>query len=210
MKFILFGDSICYGQFVSPHLIWANKLSEFLQKRTDGFWLNNPSISGNTTRMALERMPFDVQSHGIDILYTQFGLNDCNYWKSDCGVPRVSELAFKHNMLEIVERARNFGAEKVFIGTNHPTPKTSKYEGLDVSFQESNERYNEIIREVAQESKVILVDHENIWRSAQVDLNECLLPDQIHMSEKGHQLYFETVVKSLIKNEKKVKLLESI
>jgi len=200
MKFILFGDSICYGQFVSPHLIWATKLSEFLQNRTNEFWLNNPSISGNTTRMALERMPFDVQSHGIDILYTQFGLNDCNYWKSDCGVPRVSEIAFKHNMLEIIRRARKFGAKKVFIGTNHPTPKTSKYEGLNISFQESNERYNEIIREVAQESKAILVDHENIWKSKSLNLDEYLLPDQIHMSQLGHQIYFEEISDSLIKN----------
>jgi len=201
MKFIIFGESVCYGQFVSPHLIWASKLSEFLQNRTDRFWLNNSSRNGDTTRMALERMPFDVQSHGIDIFYTQFGFNDCNYWKTDCGVPRVSEIAFKYNLIEIIRRARKFGAKKVLIGTNHPTPKTSKFEGLNISFQESNQRYNEIIREVAQETKAILVDHENIWKSRSADLNKYLLPDQIHVSEKGHQLYFKSVVDSLINNK---------
>ena len=201
MKFIIFGESVCFGQFVSPHLIWANKLSNLLKKQNDRFWLNNPSRNGDTTRMALERMPFDVQSHGIDIFYTQFGFNDCNYWKTDCGVPRVSEFVFKHNMLEIVTRARKFGAKKVLIGTNHPTQKTSKCEGLNISFQESNEKYNEIIREVAQETKAMLVDHENIWKSKSVDLNKYLLPDHIHVSEKGHQLYFESVVDSLIKNK---------
>ncbi len=200
MKFILFGDSICYGQFISPHLIWATKLSEFLHKKYNDLWLNNISVSGNTSRMALERMPFDVQSHGIDILYTQFGLNDCNYWKTDKGVPRVSKHAFKYNMKEIISRAKIFGAKKIFIGTNHPSTKTSKFENIDISFQESNEDYNKIIREVAEESNVILVDHEKIWLSKSAHLNGCLLPDEIHMSVKGHQLYYETILEALIKN----------
>jgi lysophospholipase L1-like esterase len=200
MKFIIFGESVCYGQFVSPHLIWATKLSEFLQNRTQSLWLNNSSGNGDTTRLALERMPFDVQTHGIDIFYTQFGFNDCNYWKSDCGVPRVSEVAFKCNLIEIISRARKFGAKKVLIGTNHSTLKTSKFDGFNLSFQESNERYNEIIREVAQESKAILVDHENIWKSKSLNLSEYLLPDQIHLSQLGHQIYFEEISNSLIKN----------
>jgi lysophospholipase L1-like esterase len=201
MKFILFGDSICYGQFVSPDLIWATKLSKFLNQKSKEFWVNNSSVSGNTTRMALERMPFDVQSHGIDILYTQFGLNDCNYWKTDHGVPRVSKKAFKSNLIEIIQRGRIFGAKNIIIGTNHPSTKTSKFEGLEISFQESNELYNETIRDVAAESNVILVDHEKIWKSKSAHLNGCLLPDQIHMSEKGHQLYYESVLELLIKND---------
>lgn len=199
MKFIIFGESVCYGQYVSPHLIWASKLSEFLQNRLDAFWLNNSSGNGDTTRTAIERMPFDVQSHGVDIFYTQFGFNDCNYWKSDCGVPRVSETAFKFNMLEIIERARKFGAKKVFVGTNHPSQKTSKFDGLDFSFQESNEKYNEIIRDVAQESNAILVDHENIWKSKSLNLNDYLLQDQIHLNQLGHQIYFEEISDTLTK-----------
>ena len=92
-------------------------------------------------------------------------------------------------------RSRSCPSETAFSSA-----KTSKYEGLNISFQESNERYNEIIREVAQESKAILVDHENIWKSKSLNLDEYLLPDQIHMSQLGHQIYFEEISDSLIKN----------
>lgn len=200
MKFIVFGDSICFGQFVSPHLIWVNQLSTFLSDKVPDLWLNNPSISGNTTRMALERMPFDVQSHGIDVFYTQFGMNDCNYWNTDEGNPRVSQKAFRQNLVEIIERARVFGAKKIFLGTNHPTPKTTNFEGLDFSYQESNERYNEIVREVAYESKAILIDHEIKWKSKSLNLSEYLLSDQIHLSELGHRIYFEEISDTLIEN----------
>ena len=200
MKFIVFGDSICCGQFVSPHLIWVNQLSAFLHNRIPNFWLNNPSISGNTTRMALERMPFDVQAHGIDVFYTQFGMNDCNFWNTDQGLSRVSKSAFKQNLVEVIERARNFGATKVFIGTNHPTPKITNFDGLDFSYQDSNKIYNNLIREVAIESDAILVDHESAWNEQIRDIEDLkrhLLKDQIHLSVSGHKLYFDLFMKVL-------------
>lgn len=65
--------------------------------------------------MALERMPFDVQTHKVDILVITFGMNDCNYWKTDQGLPRVSPDAFEANMKEIIMRGFRFGSRTVII-----------------------------------------------------------------------------------------------
>ena len=96
MNFFFFGDSICFGQYVSPHFGWVTRISsdiarEFPEK---DITVMNPSISGNTTRMALERMAFDVYNHGIDFILIQFGINDSHFWATDKGYPRISKAGF--------------------------------------------------------------------------------------------------------------------
>ena len=70
------------------------------------------AVSGDTTRQGLERFPTEVQSERPDVITIQFGLNDCNRWQTDGGLPRVSELAFEANLLEMVGRARRFGTAR--------------------------------------------------------------------------------------------------
>lgn len=100
MNIYFFGDSISFGQGVSIDLGWVTKLSAKLRIKfpQQDITAINSSINGNTTRMALERMPYDIQSHDVDILVIGFGMNDCNYWETDKGVPRVSPLAFEANL----------------------------------------------------------------------------------------------------------------
>ena len=65
------------------------------------------------------------------------------------------------NLEEIIERGITFGATNVFLNTNHPTGRTSeKMFGTDYTYQEHNEKYNEIIRRITEESPhgVILND----------------------------------------------------
>lgn len=202
-----FGDSICFGQLVSPHLIWTTKLAARLEAalQPQTVVVNNASINGNTTRQALERMPYDIQSHRVDFLLVQFGMNDCNYWQTDCGVPRVSPGAFAANLHEIIARAVRFGARRVFLSTNHPTTRTQPFHGLDLSYQDSNASYNLLIREVAAEaalhSPVTLIDIDASCRRVCAEgtsLAELLLDDQLHLSRLGHEIYLEAVSSVMI------------
>ena len=124
----------------------------------------NSAVNGRTTRQALETMPFEIQNYKPEILIVQFGMNDCNYWLSDKGLPRVSKKSFKANLEEIITRGFNFGCKKIFLNTNHPTLKNQKlpFNNISFSYQESNEHYNEIIRELASSltKNVILNDLE--------------------------------------------------
>lgn len=204
IKVFFFGDSICFGQGVSIHKGWVPRisanLSEIAREHDCEVMVNNASINGNTTRQALERMPYDIQSQQADIVITQFGMNDCNYWETDRGNPRVSPKAFAANLEEIIKRAFTFGTKTVLINTNHPTGRDQqKMAHADVTYQQSNEQYNQIIREVAagQDSRVILTDVEKVFFSRvgaeREKLLSLLLPDLLHLSERGHDLYFETV-----------------
>jgi lysophospholipase L1-like esterase len=154
--------------------------------------------------MALERMPHDVQSHMPAYVLVQFGLNDCNYWMTDRSMPRVSVDAFRANLAEILDRCTAFGAPAVFLSTNHPTPRTEPFSHCDVVYQRSNERYNEVIRDLAarhvSDRDVVLIDHEAVWTDELkrgASLSQLLLEDGIHLSVEGHELYFKTVVPAI-------------
>ena len=199
-----FGDSICWGQGVSPHAGWVGRISQHLDAVGHAIGrpvlVANAGVNGNTTRLALERMHHDVLSHGCDVLLVQFGMNDCNYWRTDNGVPRVSPAAFTANLHEIFDRARAFGVRRLFLNTNHPSARYAEMPPARVRYQDSNARYNELARSVAREREdVRLIDVEERFResiaSGRATIDALVLPepDMLHLSLKGHDLYFSIV-----------------
>ncbi|MBN2642655.1 MAG: SGNH/GDSL hydrolase family protein [Victivallales bacterium] len=205
-KLFFFGDSICFGQGVSPHKTWVTRTAAKLNEEMPyPVVVANPSINGNTTRMALERMPFDVQSHNPDIVVVQFGLNDCNFWLTDNGMPRVSAKAFIANMEEIVERCFKSGAKFVLVNTNHPTTRDKTVmPNTSYTYQQHNKKYNELLRNAFcnYDSRVLLIDIEQVFEATakqKIPLEKLLLDDELHLSEQGHDVYYQTVLPAIKK-----------
>jgi acyl-CoA thioesterase-1 len=203
IKIFFFGDSICVGQHVSIHRGWVTRLSAALsafgEERSATITVTNASANGRTTRDALDRIGYELQNLHPDIVIIQFGMNDCNYWLSDKGLPRVSPRSFHANLEEIVHRARHFGARHIFLNTNHPTGlDTDLFPFTETTYQQSNSRYNEIIRDVAKAlpQQVELNDIEKHFltqtRNDRELIRSYLLPapDLLHLNEEGHNLYF--------------------
>ncbi|WP_259781270.1 SGNH/GDSL hydrolase family protein [Aestuariispira ectoiniformans] len=209
MKVVFFGDSICFGQGVSIHKGWvprvAARVDELAAELGREMVIVNASKNGRTTRDALENMPYEVQSQGVDLLLVQFGMNDCNFWQTDRGLPRVSPDAFAANLHEIIERGRKFGAREIILNTNHPTTLTDKILAGGEAYESGNKRYNEIIREVARKegADVWLNDMESHFRSHIAETDDGVaghvLDDGLHLSIKGHDLYYNCVAPLLEK-----------
>ncbi|WP_133126951.1 SGNH/GDSL hydrolase family protein [Legionella nagasakiensis] len=203
IRYFIFGDSICVGQGVSINKGWVVRIAQDIEifnlKNSKNILLANSSRNGNTTRQALERMPYDVQSQGVEILSIQFGLNDCNYWDTDNGLPRVSPKSFEANLEEIIARGVVFGAKKIMIHTNHPTLRDSVKSGfLSHSYDENNRIYSQIIRKIAHNNEyVTLIDIEKKFNqfceNESVELKSLLLPDGLHLSVLGHELYYKSI-----------------
>lgn len=193
---VYMGDSITYGQYLDPALRWTSSIDRELARDFPGLVRTlNQGISGDTTRIALERFPRAVQAHRPDVLTLQFGLNDCNRWDTDHGHPRVSESAFAANLREMIDRARIFGTEQIVLSTNHPTLRLDRIAGGE-PFETGNRRYNELVREVAAETEVVLCDIAEAFATFDdAELAELLLPppDTLHLSAEGNRVYAEAI-----------------
>ena len=91
----LFGDSITFGQYVSPHLTWANIVSQYFSNKKDfNFLVQSTARNGETSSQALQRLYYDCISHNPNYVMIQFGMNDCNYWATENNLPRRFTKAF--------------------------------------------------------------------------------------------------------------------
>lgn len=193
------GDSITFGQYLQEEHRWTDLVSQRLNRKYENTPVClaslNKGVSGETTRMALERFGKDVQAVAPDILTLQFGLNDCNCWLTDRGLPRVSEDAFRANLSEMVRRAKHFGASHVILANNHPTTRLKPMPSGE-AYEEANARYSRISQEVAEESDGIFCDvRKRFERFGLKELSKLLLPfpDQLHLSVEGNQIYADLI-----------------
>lgn len=221
IRVTFFGDSICVGQGVSIYRGWvtriASSLDEYAQQIGHQILVTNASVNGRTTRQALEDMPYSVQSHGVDIMVVQFGLNDCNYWASDKGLPRVSPGAFKENIREIVSRGVNSGAFKVLLNNNHPTSRSKHVmDFTQITYEESNAAYSQVLRELKDELgglvtfQDVALHFTSLVNTTGKPIEEYLLEDGLHLSIQGHDAYYDlmmpvlkSAVDEFISNSKK-------
>lgn len=210
-KVLFFGDSTCVGQGVSIYDGWVTKIARGFKgvKSRDGrdVCVINSSVNGRTSRQALEDMPYHIQTQKAEVVIVQFGLNDCNHWDTDHGLPRVSLDAFTANMKEIVERLMHFSSESIFINTNHPTSRNhKKFLNASLTFEDANKKYNQALRREFQSfhENVELIDIEKYFESevSSKNLNEFLLSDGLHLSELGHQLYFDATFEIIARSVK--------
>jgi len=206
LKLYFFGDSICVGQYVSVHKTWVSKISQKLEDDLKNKVIAiNASVNGNTTRMALERMHYDVLSHKPDILFIQFGMNDCNIWATDKGCERVSVDAYFMNIKEMILKARSAGVKKIIINTNHSSSLSkSLLPGTNVSYEENNFVYYGKLKKLKKLNfdEILLIDVREHLENKKILPSQFLLKDGVHLNEFGHCLYFEYVyphVKEAIK-----------
>ncbi len=211
------GDSITEGQYVHHSLRWTElvarkiRVSVSTEIDADALHFFNRGISGETTRQGLERFPRDVQVLEPLVMTLQFGLNDCNCWDSDRGLPRVSEDAYRANLVEMIARARVFGATHIVLSTNHPTLRLHPLVSGQ-SLEDRREIYNDIVREVADECQVVLCDIDAAFSGLdRSGLSSMLLsePDVLHLSAQGHKKYaaaiFEPILQAVSHTIKELK-----
>lgn len=201
LTLVFMGDSITEGQYVHHSLRWAEIVSNLVKRRfaaqldPEKQYHYVRGISGETTRQGLERYPRDVQQLRPDVMTLQFGLNDCNCWDTDLGLPRVSPAAYRANLAEMVERGRRFGAQRIILSTNHATLRFRPL-ACGRTLEQQRLDYNEIVREVARDTGVTLFDIARPFeRLDKAALAQMLLPepDVLHLSAPGHRMYAEAI-----------------
>ena len=191
-----FGDSIFVGKGQSIFNGWIVKYAKYIERKNNKYFVINSSVNGRTSRQALEDIFYACGDYNIDTFVIQFGLNDCNHWDSDHGLPRVSPAAFEANILEIVAKAKINGVKNIIVNNNHPT-NVGVLKKFNISYDEWSSKYNGILRDIEQQGKTsfyfndIELKIDNYLKKNNLHKEQILLKDGLHLNNLGHDIYFD-------------------
>ena len=202
-NFVFFGDSIFVGQYISIEKTFVSKTANFFSKTNNSLIFHNRSVNGCTSRQALERMDFDIFGLSPDIVNIQFGINDCNIWETDFGHPRVSKQSYIENIKEMIDRCLYKKVKYIIINSNHPLNRHKNLPNSRMSYEQMNTQYSRELTKVFKNysKQVLFFDiRKEIIKSYHLSQKkyEYLIDDGVHLSQKGHDFYFEKFNKFLL------------
>jgi lysophospholipase L1-like esterase len=188
-KILCFGDSITYGVTLEATGLppgsrgdlalvegYVPKLWRRLHSKYGaGFELTNAGVPGEGTLAGVARLGREMQQHDPDLVLLLEGVIDANN-----DTPRFS--AVRDNLAEMVRQVRSRGG-LVILGT-YPLLNPS---GFRVSNPENVSRLNALIRDLADEQRVVVADHE--WASDDLSSQG---PDGLHPNNLGYEVMADT------------------
>ena len=181
LKWIFTGDSITagvkhtYGKRSYPE-VFSERLRWEMKRSRDH--IINTGISGNTTRSIVEDFNWRIKQYNPSVVSLMFGTNDCADGRN------ISLQLFKTNLDYLVSGIRALGAIPILQTPNLIiTDKAPERSSLH--------KYVEVIKSVAEEQKVILVDNWEYWKQAIVKTSQAKvfkewLNDPLHPNGGGH------------------------
>ena len=131
---MVLGDSLSSGYGLELSQGWVSLLQQRLEQAGYPHRVVNASISGDTSRGGLGRLPAALESHQPDIVILELGGND--------GLRGLSLEALAQNLATMIERSRQAGARvalaEIRIPPNYGPRYTKQFQAL---YGELAERY---------------------------------------------------------------------
>jgi lysophospholipase L1-like esterase len=191
VKWVFAGDSITQGArhtfgYRSYPEIFAERVRWELKRVRD--IVINSAISGNVSGDILKDFEWRVAQFSPAVVFIMIGTNDANEKRN------LSTEQFRENLLQLVAKVRSGNGIPVLQTPNIII--TEKAVG-----RERLKDYIPMIREVAMQTKCILVDHWAFWEGkalANPDLvYKKWLNDELHPNGRGHDEMAKLLFKEL-------------
>lgn len=187
LSIVFTGDSITHGTLhTKGYRSYTEHFRERLKEKfkNENIMVFNTGVSGATTRDIIRDFHICVNIYDPDVVFIMLGMND----SSNQIVPLEE---YRSNILELINKVREIGAI--------PIIQTSNIIKMDLS-RKSLKFYMDIVRAVARENNVMLIDHYSHWEELEKEdsnLKNELLNDLIHPNEKGHLEIVKFIFKEL-------------
>lgn len=109
---LVVGDSLSAGFGLRPGESWVNLLRQRLDGNDLAFEVVNASISGDTSRGALARLPRALEVHDPEIVIIEIGGND--------GLRGLPLEELRGNLEQLIAMSRESGADVLLLGIRLP------------------------------------------------------------------------------------------
>jgi len=202
LTIVAFGDSTTAPR-ATIRKVYAQRVQEELNRRGVAAEVVNAGVGGNTTAQARRRFEKDVLAKQPDLVIIQFGINDSvvDVWRKPPATrSRVPVDRYETNLRYFIHTLRSRGA-KVILMTPNPLRWTKKlktmygkppYDPRDPNgFNVTLTPYAEVVRKVAREAGVALIDvfaeFTAYGRVGNQTVDDLLL-DGMHPNDKGHAI----------------------
>ena len=196
INIICFGDSITAGSEFPVAARWTSLLQNKLDTAKAGvFTVHNKGIGGDTTANGFDRLGSDVLTLLPGVVLIQFGFNDANI-NSFSEQPRVSLAEFERNIREFCRIIIENNSMPVLI-VNHSIGNIDGKQGNGKTFNENAIPYSRIIRELAKENKVNVIDIPLQMSIRNIATQDFVAGDQIHLALNANPHYADIIYQGL-------------
>ncbi|MBQ9413731.1 MAG: hypothetical protein IJU16_01230 [Clostridia bacterium] len=173
---------------------WNEKVAQDLN-----MVLINSGIGGDTTVDAYNRFDRDVRQKDPDFVTIALGTND--FSRIGTTKPKVSLADYRANMEYFVDEVRKLDAVPILISPAYVREgaigAVENYADVGSANAALN-MYAQVVRDIAAEKNVLLVDMNAACQSYPVE--QFLVSDGVHLGDLGKQVYAEEVEKVLLAN----------
>ncbi|MEW8052363.1 MAG: arylesterase [Candidatus Thiodiazotropha sp.] len=111
-KMLVVGDSLSAGYGVTTERRWVTLLTQRFEKHCGSFSVVNASISGDTSKGGVSRLPALLTNHQPDIVVIELGGND--------GLRGIGIKTMRHNLQQMVSLAKQANASVLLLGVRLP------------------------------------------------------------------------------------------
>ena len=110
---------------------------------------------------------------------------------NDCKVANVSPEEFLSNLRELCRRVSALGSALPILQTTNPI-----LPGMAPEREPRFDHYMDIVRNVASEQNLPLIDHHRAWKEIEnPGLFPCWMSDAIHPNQFGHIVFAHYILK---------------
>lgn len=183
MKIAIWGDSITYGTGDSEALGWVGRLRKRLTDEVCR--VHNRGIGGDTSTGVLRRLEVEVDSLEPEISMIAIGTNDSKF--PDKGKEnKVSFNLFETNLKEIIQIMKSKSQTVIVVGLTQMSESPTEY--TDIFTNESLKRYDNAIKEIAQDMDVEYID---MWEILDTESD---IADGLHPNDGGYEKMFRSIL----------------
>ncbi|MEX2320388.1 MAG: arylesterase [Saccharospirillum sp.] len=116
---LVMGDSLSAGYGMPLEATWVTLLEQQLDQGDTGYTVINASISGETSRGGLERLPALLNQYEPGVVILELGAND--------GLRGFQIPHITRNLSEMIDMAQQSGATVILLGIRLPPNFGSRY-----------------------------------------------------------------------------------